>query len=175
MADEVVVHGVDNQGNYLGLVAVGTPFKEVLGPPPSGDWMWDFGGNTWIRKISLDAIKAQAAIDIDNQAGLTRGKYITDVPGQAATYLLKADQATKYKAGNYQGAIPGLVQSEATARGISAQQAADDIIAEQDQWVALTTGVETIRRLGKVNVKKATSPQAVETIRLQIINQLKAI
>ena len=175
MADEVVVHGVDNQGNYLGLVAVGTPFKEVLGPPPSGDWMWDFGGNTWIRKISLDAIKAQAAIDIDNQSGLTRAKYITDVPGQAATYLLKADQATKYKDGNYQGAIPGLVQSEATARGISAQQAADAIIAEQDQWVALATGVETIRRLGKENVKKATSPQAVETIRLQIINQLKAI
>ena len=175
MADEVVVHGVDNQGNYLGLVAVGTPFKEVLGPPPSGDWMWDFGGNTWIRKISLDAIKEQAAIDIDNQAGLTRVKYITDVPGQAATYLLKADQATKYKAGNYQGAIPGLVQSEATARGISAQQAADDIIAEQARWVALATRVETIRRRGKETMKNATSPQEVETIRLQTINQLKAI
>ena len=175
MADEVVVHGVDNQGNYLGLVAVGTPFKEVLGPPPSGDWMWDFGGNTWIRKISLDAIKEQAAIDIDNQAGLTRGKYITDVPGQAATYLLKADQATKFISGGYQGAVPGLVRSEAIARGISAQLAADAIIAEQDQWVALATGVEMIRRLGKENVKKATSPQAVGTIRLQIINQLKAI
>lgn len=175
MADEVVVHGVDNQGNYLGLVAVGTPFKEVLGPPPSGDWRWDFGGNTWIRKISLDAIKAQATIDIDNQAGLTRVKYITDVPGQAATYLLKADQATKFKTANYQGAVPGLVQAEATARGISAQQAADAIITEQDQWVALATGVETIRRLGKENVKKATSPQAVEIVRIQVINQLKAI
>lgn len=175
MAEDVVVHGVDAQGNYLGLVPVGTPFKEVLGPPPSGEWMWDFGGNTWIRKVSLDAIKAQAVIDIDNQSGLTRAKYITDVPGQAATYLLKADQATKFKDANYQGAVPGLVQSEATALGISAQAAADAIITEQDRWVALAASVETIRRLGKENVKNATSPQAVETIRVQVINQLKAI
>jgi hypothetical protein len=175
MDDNVVVYGVDNQGNYLGLVAVGTPFKEVLGPPPSSDWMWDFSGNTWIRKVSLDAIKEQAAIDIDNQSGLTRSKYITDVPGQAATYLLKADQATKYKDANYQGDVPGLVQSEATARGISAQLAADVIITEQNQWIALATMVETVRRLGKENVKKATSPQEVEDIRLQTVDQLKAI
>jgi acetyl-CoA acetyltransferase len=170
-----IVYGVNSNGEYIGLVDSSQAFATVLAPPPSQDWILDFGTNNWIRKVSLDAIKAQAAIDIDNQAGLTRAKYITDVPGQAATYLLKADQATKFKIANYQGAVPGLVQSEATARGISAQAAADAIIAEQDQWVALATGVETIRRLGKENVKKATSPQAVETIRLQVINQLKAI
>ena len=169
------VYGVNDNGEYIGLVDQSIAFATVLAPPPSQDWILDFGTNNWIRKVSLDDIKAQAAIDIDNQSGLTRAKYITDVPGQAARYLLKADQATKFKAANYQGAVPGLVQSEATACGISAQLAADAIIAEQDQWVALTTGVETIRRLGKENVKKATSPQAVETIRLQIINQLKAI
>lgn len=174
MAD-VVVHGIDVQGNYLGLVPVGTPFKEVLGPPPSGEWTWNFSSNTWIRKVSLDSIKDQAVIDIDNQSGLTRVKYITDVPGQAETYLLKADQATKFKAANYQGAVPGLVQSEATACGISAQAAADAIITKQDQWIALAASIETIRRLGKENVKNATSPQAVETIRVQVINQLKAI
>lgn len=174
--DDVVVHGVNESGAYIGLVPIGVPFKEVLSPPPTdGVWMWDFNECTWIRKHSLQEVKTAAAISIDNKAGFVRSKFITDVPGQAATYLLKADQATKFKDRDYTGSVPGLVQSEATARNISARDAADVILAEQDLWISIATAIETVRRGCKEQLKIAQSENDVNQILSASLSQLDLI
>lgn len=94
---------------------------------------------------------------IDIAAGEARSRYITTTPGQEGTYVLKSQQATEYKNAGYQGPIPPLVNAEVRATGMTGQQAADMILAIQEQWIAACAEIEYQRRLGKVNVDNANT------------------
>lgn len=53
-----VVHGVDGQGNYLGLVPAVQAAAIAAGPPPAvGTWHWTAG--RWERTFTLLEVKAE--------------------------------------------------------------------------------------------------------------------
>ena len=139
--------------------------------------MLDNGDGTFsIPKQPTATVKSSAKSSIDAAAGQARARYITTVPGQEATYMLKERQARDYAAAGYPAAsVPSLVQAEADAFGITPQQAADEIIAQADAWITLAAKIEYARRSGKAEVDAASDAASVETIKNKIIAQLDAI
>jgi hypothetical protein len=114
----------------------------------------------------IEQVKAGASIDIDQTAGATRSKYITNTAGQEATYTEKARQCEAYKAAAYP-ATPdpvghAYVIAEASAKGCSYQSACDAILAERDQWAVLGAKIEESRRKAKIAISSATTAEAVE-------------
>jgi hypothetical protein len=125
--------------------------------------------------MTLADLKAAALAAIDAEAGVARARYITVAPGQEATYILKAQQATAFKAGGYAGAVPGLVQAEMDATGATAQQAADDILAQEATWAYKAAQIESARRRGKVAAGNAADAAAVDAARAAAIAELGAL
>lgn len=89
----------------------------------------------------LDIVKSESAINIDNLAGQTRLKYITDVPGQEATYTAKLADAT--------GSTPA--------------QVADLIIATSNQWAIIGAHIEGARQAAKQAIAGAENVVAIRT------------
>lgn len=125
--------------------------------------------------LSLDQVKAVALAAIDAEAGVARARYITVAPGQEATYLMKAQQSAAFKAGGYAGAVPGLVQAEMDATGATAQQAADDILAQEAAWAFKAAQIESARRRGKVAAGNAADAATVDAARAAAIAELGAL
>ncbi len=109
---------------------------------------------------------------IDVKAGAVRASYITDVPGQQITYMLKAEQAQKFASKGFAGAPPSLIAGEAAASGVSARQAAQAILREEELWTQLAAGIEQIRRAGKIAVQSAPSELAAQQAFEQTIDLL---
>lgn len=111
---------------------------------------------------TLAELQASAVRRIDAAAEATRLRYITGGAGQAATYMVKEQQAEAFKAAGYAGTVPGMVQAEVDATGATAQQAADVILATRDAWVAKAVQIEDARRKGDVAVAVAADVAAVQ-------------
>lgn len=58
MNEAIVLHGVDDAGNYLGLVSPGNGVRQVEAPPPIGTWNWN--GTDWNQTFTLVELKAFA-------------------------------------------------------------------------------------------------------------------
>lgn len=111
----------------------------------------------------LSAVKARALAAIDEAAGKVRVKYITDIPGQEATYLAKAQQAKAYKDAGYTGDVPPFIAAEAQY-GLTAQQVADRVLLLEAQWQGVIgPAIEGARVGGKDAVNAAVTTQEVET------------
>lgn len=110
---------------------------------------------------------------IDIKAGAVRSRYITTVPGQEATYILKGAQARRFLDSGFAGSPPNLVQAEADATGDTPKQAAVRILAEEEQWTGLAATIEKIRRSGKIAVTRAGSELEAETAFNQTISAFK--
>lgn len=123
--------------------------------------------------LASAAGSALTAIDVAAEAA--RLRYITGGSGQSATYMLKEQQARAFAGLVYTGTVPGLVQSEATARGVSAQVACSAIIGEADAWHALAAVIETARRSGKVAVNAAANLASLEAARDTALTTLSAV
>jgi hypothetical protein len=91
----------------------------------------------------LADVQARSLAALDDAAEVLRGKFITANSGQVATYLLKQNQAAAFKAANYTGTVPGLVQAEADATGDTAKVSCDTILAQYDLWCTLAASIET--------------------------------
>lgn len=133
---------------------------------------------------TLVQAQASAYLAIDNQAGTTRLKYITDVAGQSETYLSKASDAAAYKAAAYPVASIAnypMVQAEAKAlygampTTAQYQAAADGIITTQAQWTVLAAAIEQQRRSGKIAVAAATTLTAAQAAQAAAITALSAL
>lgn len=124
---------------------------------------------------SLADLRVSALATIDTAAGTARSRYITTVPGQEATYLIKAEQARDYQAVGYTGTVPSLVQAEADATGEAPQLACDRILAEEAAWVAKAAQIETARRRGKIAAQAAADVPSVEAARDTALADLAAL
>ena len=126
--------------------------------------------------LPLQEAKKLAELEIDAEAGITRSRYITSVPGQAETYLTKAEQARAFKAAGYVDitAYP-FVKARADAYSETARVAADTILGRQAQWLALGGVIERERELGKRLVNAATDVSAVAAAKQTALNALKSI
>jgi hypothetical protein len=112
---------------------------------------------------ALSRARADAVARVDSAAEAVRLKYITGGAGQAATYLAKATQAREYALAGYIGVVPGYVQAEATARGVTPMIAAQAITAEETAWHVLGAVIETYRRAAKVAFAAAADETTIAT------------
>lgn len=128
--------------------------------------------------IPLEDIKKEAKRYIDNVAGGVRSKYITTSPGQEAIYIMKADDAQKFKNDGYPiptlGSYP-FVAAEAVATAKTPQQAADDIIAIRNAWVTKGSEIEQARILGKTAIHAATNESEVNDAKTDAYTALIAL
>lgn len=161
--------------------AANTPIvgSVVLGPPPSmahyrsaGAWVakaarpskshqWDAVNKGWVDPRTLAEVVGQANAAIDAAAGAARQRYISDVAGQSAVYMRKADQAAEYVAAGYTGTVPPYIAAEATARGMTATELADEVLEVADLWdTEVGPAIEAQRVAGKKAVAAAANPAA---------------
>lgn len=150
----------------------------ILPAPSSEDDLWD--GTQWV--LDLMRVKARAGVDIDFAAGKTALRYITNRPGQEATYIYKATQARAHKAAAYPAELSAypLIASELDALKVSnpaatAQMASDSILATEALWVAKSAQIESARRVGKEKVKVATTEADVRAARRAAISLLEML
>jgi hypothetical protein len=73
----------------------------------------------------------------------------------ADEYQLTADQAEMFAAAGYSGTVPACVQSWADATGMSAQAAADNILATRDAYQQALAYTRRIRLVGKAEIAAA--------------------
>lgn len=134
------------------------------------------GALVWQDSRSIEQAKAHAALTIDETAGKARLRYITDVPGQQAVYLLKAEQARAYREAGYTGAVPPYIVAEADAIDDSAQVAADNILMLASLWSdQLSPEIERLRIGGKRLVSSATTKEEVQSTLDSTLSSLEAI
>ena len=142
---------------------------------------YSFDGTQGIETIivqdrPLADVQIEALVAIDDAAGRARTRYITDVPGQAATYLLKAQQADAYKATGYPVDLTEfpMIAAEMASSGMSGMDSANYIIATRDQWVVLAAEIEKQRLTGKIAISNATIDTivAIEATTLGILNAI---
>lgn len=124
------------------------------------------------RPDALARAVQRAHAEIDKAAGQTRARYITAVPGQEVTYILKERQAREYKSAGYPSnasAWPFVVSEArsvsgaATPNQVQLQQGADGIIAQADAWIVLAAQIEQVRRTAKISAIAGTNPADVTT------------
>lgn len=130
------------------------------------------------KYAALADVQAAAFADIDDAAGRARARYITAVPGQDGTYLLKQTDATNYKAAGYPADTTGYpwVAAEAAATGATPKAVADNILATAQLWVdVLGPQIEQQRIVGKTQVRAATDVAGVRTARDAAVSALDAI
>lgn len=168
-----LVYAVNSSGEFLGLVPKGTEYAVVPGAPSSNKFKWDFITNTWKYTETLAEIKQQALVDIDAVAGDTRLRYITDVPGQQAVYLVKLEQAQAYLQ-DASASVPYIV-AEASVLNVSLTEAAQQIVDRANIWNNIVgPQIEGIRRKNKLAVEAATTAEEVYSIRALNLTELSA-
>ena len=141
-------------------------------------WSWDSELRRWVPTRTLAGLQADAHAAIDAAAGAARARYITDVPGQQATYLRKLEQARAFLAlpAGEEGAAPPYLQAEADATGRTPRQAAQAIADTAALWdEQLGPAIEGARIGGKRAVTLATTSADVDAARDQAITTIAAI
>jgi hypothetical protein len=128
---------------------------------------------------SLLTVKAVASDTVDKKAGEVRLRYITSVPGQAETYLMKSTEAKEIKAGGYSNvnlsSYP-MIKAEMDATGIQdVAIVCETIIQTELQWKYLAAIVERERRSGKIEIALAGDVTMVYTARDTAVASLEAI
>lgn len=164
--EAVVVHAVDAAGIYLGLLPPDQAPAAAHHPPPAGAWWrWQAGAWCWCPPLAVRV--AEALAQIDAAAGQARLAYITDVPGQQGTYLLKEQQASAYLAAlatDADAAVPPFVAAEAEALATTPALAAQGIVATAALWAdQLAPAIECERRRGKLACAAAADEAALSS------------
>ena len=169
----------DGSSQWYPVSIVGDPASIAQWSPRASDVKAFLAGGGSVAAFNaqgLAHVQADADAAIDLKAEQVRLRYITAGAGQAGTYILKAQQADSFKAAGYPPAsVPALIQAEANATGSTAQQAADSIIAQRNQWVLKAAQIEQARRYGKIQVDAATTAAAVIAARDSAIASLEGM
>lgn len=116
--------------------------------------------------------------DIDEAAGRARLRFITDVPGQQAVYMLKLQQATAYLQAlskSPAAAVPPYIAAESAATGQTPRQVADLVVTLSATWNdEAGPAIEGLRMGGKAAVYAAVTLGAIESAKTSAIQALDA-
>ncbi len=124
----------------------------------------------------INELKAQAAAEIDMAAGEARARAIPASQLIDQEYQLAKTEAQTFKAAGYPAdAIPASIAASMAARGTTAQQEADDILARAAALELLLVTIRQKRLTGKDNTEAATTNDAVITARDAAITELNAL
>jgi hypothetical protein len=125
--------------------------------------------------------KTMACQVIDKKAGDVRLRFITSVPGQAETYIMKADEAKKIKALNYNltqqeiAAQFPVVHGEMLATGANIIVVCETILATEAGWKNIAAAIEKERRQGKISIDACTNMSEIQAQLSGAIASLDAI
>jgi hypothetical protein len=108
-----------------------------------------------LGQVDIDVIKASYAGSIDADADKVRSMFITNTPGQMATYLQKETEARRVLAGDTSDIV--FLAAEAAAIDVSVADLAAEVVAQADQWRPLGAAIEAARRRAKVEVTAAAN------------------
>lgn len=114
-----------------------------------------------IEAARLAEVKRVSIARIDAEVDAIVG----DVVGNRVSEYARAErEANAFKDANYPAeAVPGSVQSWATAKGWTAQQAADNILATAATWRSAQEALRDNRLLRKEQVRVAVNDAAINT------------
>jgi hypothetical protein len=104
-------------------------------------------------RLSLPVIVGYFAALIDAGADKVRSMFITNTPGQMATYLEKEAEARRILAGDDAATV--FLSAEAAAIGISVADLAAEVVAQADMWRPIGARIEAARRKAKIGVASA--------------------
>lgn len=139
-------------------------------PVPQPGWSYSAWSDTFAPPPAFargeSVVKAEAIARVNEAAGACRAKYLTVVPGQAETYLLKADELKAYDAviaanGTPDAADYPILSSEATATGSTLDDVVTLVRATRAAWLQLAAVVEGMRRGAIVAIEHATNDAEV--------------
>lgn len=108
---------------------------------------------------NLDALRAASVLSIDNQAEVARSRYVTALPAQIGTYVLKEAAARAWLADP--SASTAMLEPEASARGMTIAALAAEVVAMADEWVRLSGAIEGLRFAAKTRLAQATTIGAI--------------
>jgi hypothetical protein len=112
--------------------------------------------STSAADVALKKHRALLKIDADADA-----IYSAVVGSRAQEYELAEKHAQEYTAAGYTGTVPSGVQSWATAKGWTGEQAAADILTTSAQWRTAQAAVRAERLLRKEQVRTATDAAGI--------------
>ena len=168
-----LVHAIDSSGKYQGLVPRGTEYLHVNAPPSDEKFTWSFLKNQWEYIESLDEVKQQAILDIDNLAGYTRQRYITSIPGQDAVYAKKLEEAQEYLS---TGVVGPYLTIEAATVNKDVATVANDIVDKATIWsTQIGHQIEGIRRKNKILVQEADTVEKVYMVKAKNLQDLSTL
>jgi hypothetical protein len=139
-------------------------------PQPLIGWRYDRATDAFVPPPAFSRpeshVKREAIARVNQLAGECRARYLTTVPGQAETYLLKSDELEAYDAAVAAGqpilpAAYPILFTEALATGTTLAETADLVRTTRAQWVQLAAVVEGMRRGAIVAIEQATTEAAV--------------
>lgn len=169
-----LVHGVDSSGSYIGLIPKEQAYVHIPSPPAGDKFKWDINTSSWVYTETLEEIRSTALGEIDALAGSVRLKYITEVPGQQATYLVKLKEAEDYMQDN--SIVGAYLRTESEMLQTSLLTTAQSIISTANTWNnILGPQIEGIRRKNKLAVSAATSIDEIYSIKALNIAELSVI
>jgi hypothetical protein len=113
---------------------------------------------------SLVAQQADAVRRIDADADAIYGAVLGN---RGEEYKNAEADALAYQTAGYQGAVPAGVASWATASGMTAQDAADDILATAATWRGAMAQIRAARLLRKKQAEAAVDQAALDAVQVQ--------
>lgn len=109
--------------------------------------------------LDLDVLRNVLVNRIDNMAEQVRSRFITALPAQVGTYVLKEAAARAWLADNTASTV--MLQPEATARGMTLEQLASEVITLADHWSKLSGAIEGVRFAAKARIAAANTVGAI--------------
>jgi hypothetical protein len=130
---------------------------EVIGSSLTGDAE---PMRTWATvPMDMDVLRAQLTRAMNVSAGAFRSNFITDIPGQDATYLDKEGEARAYLT---TGLLEpgGYIDEDATRTGRDPAMVVAEIVGQADAWRPLNRRIEGARIAAARAIGEAETPAA---------------
>jgi len=118
--------------------------------------------------------KQQMIEYLDLKADTQRTKFISD-PVRAFEYQEAEKQALEFKANNYTGPVPDMVESGRMEGSVSAEQSADDILYMANIYRNALTEIRRIRLSYKTRINNSTTIEEANGLLDQAILELMQI
>ena len=127
--------------------------------------LWD--GTVFSKAIVIRDVPAEKAASI-LQIDADTDSLIRSVIGERGSeYELAEREASAYKASGYPVTVPSSVSAWATAKGWTAKEAADSIIATATDWRSAQSTLRAERLLRKEQARTALDATALDAIKAQ--------
>jgi hypothetical protein len=128
------------------------------------DELWLTGGDPWPYR-PVEFAREQAINRVNRDAGISRSKFITVIPGQEMTYAEKEREALAFRSAS--SPVPAdypMLLAEATATGVTLGELAAEVVRVAEDWRLVGSEIEGIRRGAIVAVQQATTTAEVDAV-----------